>query len=276
MGWWMAIPAVLTAANALYTSKQQKDAAAAQQKWNIYNSHTQYSVSLNNIKSQAALAQFNAAMAKRAGGIQSEALTKTARLNADIIEETSTYNDSLLEEEVALLWEKTGLDVKLLQQQRARERGGLIAAQSASGTVIGEGSNADVIIAQKAQEQLELFVIQHGADIQATKIANARAQGEWQADMAIEKVLWEGQMGSYVAKANADLQSLGILGEAAISGSAALTTAGYQLEAGIHGSQMDFNAGNQTANNTLTTGLFSAASQGVQAYYTSQNSSLVT
>ena len=79
---------------------------------------------------------------------------------------TTSYNALLQEQELSRLWEDEGLALEQLGAERARERGGIIAEQGASGTVIGEGSNEDVIVSQMTQEAMDATVIQHGADRQ--------------------------------------------------------------------------------------------------------------
>ncbi len=237
-----------------------------QQAWSMYNARMQYDVALGNIFAQTMLANYNANLAMQAGQIRAGAILDTAAYNSGIIRNTVDYNDTLLEEELSLMWEASELDLMLIEQQRARERGTMVATQAASGTVIGEGSNADVIVDQKTQEALDTFVIRHGADIQASKIQNARAQSRWQGEVQIQKTLWEGELGAYVTMANASLQASGIRTSAAVSGLANMQSAKFGLQSAFFGQEMASSA--FSANNTqnLVSGMFSAAASGASAY----------
>ena len=272
--WWMAIPALISAASSIYGYTQQKAAAGQQAQWARYNADMGFNTSLGNVAARNELAMVNAKMAMAAGEVQAEALQGAAQFNADVIHATTLYNDLLLEEDLALNWEALGLDLKLLEQQRAQERGAIIANQAASGTVINEGSNLDVIISQRTQEELDAFVTMHNADIRAAQIMNTRAQNLWQGEMQARKAIWEGNLGASVAMANANLSALGQMANAFISGRAETTSAMYKLQSDLYGAQFGLSAANQQAVNGLTQGLFSSMGQAVSSYYSAKTPSV--
>ena len=109
--------------------------------------------------------------------------------------------------------------------ERERERKTIEANQAASGTLMGVGSNAQVLIDQKTQEELDKFIVKHNADIQASRIQNAKAQNLWLGEMEMLKIGYEGQVSAGVAQANANLQAMGTLATTAISSMADTTTA---------------------------------------------------
>jgi len=268
--WWMAIPVVLSAASAAYSSMQQRDYGETAEAWQRYNASMQYNVSLDNLFNQALLTQYNAKMALAAGDLKASAIMASADYNVSLLRATTEYNDSLLEEEVSLLWESVDLDLELLEQQRARERGTILANQAASGTVMGEGSNLDVIISQKTQEALDAFIIRHGADIKAKQIQNARAQNLFSGEMQARKIAWEGELGAAVSKSMASIQASSMLMEGGLRLGAGLQTAEYQRQAGMYGASMTGYEWDQRSWSTLVQGMFSAASRGVSAYYGSK------
>lgn len=275
MSWWSYIPAVISGASAIWSSSQQAEGASVQNDWSTFNAGMSYLTNQQNIESQAAITQYNANALMQTAGINASISASSAAYNADVIMATTLYNDELYEQELASLWEAAELDQMLLAQQRSRERGGIVAIQASSGTLIGEGSNAQVIVDQKTQENLDALVIQRGADKQATDIANARAKGMWEGQMAVQKTLWEGQLSSYKTIANANIAAGSMMAESAIATQAATQSNNSQLLSNMFGASNNLAAGNQQAQNTLVSGLFSAAGSAVGTYYQNQSASLI-
>lgn len=267
MAWWFAIPAVISAVSAISQSGQQAQNAQAAGSWTRYNAQMGYNNTLGNLRSQMQLSKFNAAMSLKAGRAASAAAAGAASASAQSIHMTALYNDATLEEDLRLMWDAAELKVDQIEDQRAQERGTMIASQAASGTVIGEGSNEDVIVSQMAQEEMDKFIVMHGADIQAAKLTNARTGGLWQSQVQIAKVLYEGRLGASAAMNNAISQAASGLANTAIGGIAELQSAGYKLEAGLAGGNIAEQQGMQQSSNTLFNGMFSAISQGVSGYY---------
>ena len=267
MAWWMAIPAVISLVSSFSQSSQQAAAGEQAASWARYNANMGYQVASGNIAARTQLAMLNAQAAQTTAQVQAGAIMGSAGFNAAMVQATTRYNDLLMKEEEDLLWEQMGLDLKLLGQQRAQERGEIIANQAASGTVIGEGSNADVVISQKTQEALDAFVVRHNADVQANKIMNARAQNMWQGEAQVRKITYEGQLGASVALANANTAAMTGLASARIQGAADRQSNWYRLMAGLQASNYTQSNAYQQSSNTLTHGLFSAAGQFASSYY---------
>lgn len=265
MAWWIpvAISAASTVANASSKTSQNK----SQRSWNTYNVNMQYTTDMNNIATQNAIAGVNASMALAAGQINASVALKTSKLNAQIIGATALYNDALMEEEEKVMWDAMELDLELMENERAVERGAILADQAASGVVMGQDSHADVITDQKTQEALDAFVVRHNADISAAKISNARAKGLWEADMAIKKTIYDGQMSAWSSTANAGLKAAGIAATAKISALAGTMSANSRRTSGLAGASMTYSQNRTDITNGFVNGLFSAASSGAQSYY---------
>ena len=285
--WWvpMAISAVGSMVNRSSSNAQNRTQAS----WNQYNVNSQYNIDTMNNATALALGKMNASLALGAGNVNaalalmsgkldSEMARKTADYNAAMITATAQYNDSLLESDLSSMWESAELDLMLLDNQRQVEKGQILAEQAASGTVIGDGSNADVVVNQQTQAELDAFVVRHNADIQAAAISNARAQGMWEAQVGVQHALWQGEMESYYATANSQIRAQGIKANAALDAAsigatsslnywAGTQSANLRRSAGIAGVQTSYSQNKQAISNNFVQGLFSAAANGASRYY---------
>ncbi len=257
----------MSAASAIYSGASSSAQNKKQKGWNEYNANMQYGTDKANVSSQLALARVNANMAAQQSMIQQKAIKETTELNARIIAETALYNDALYEEELSMLWDSVGLDLAQMENQRAVERGSIVAQQGASGTVIGEGSNEDVIVHQQTQEAMDAFIVNHNADGQARKISNARAQSLYMGEMEIKKTLYEGSVNMSVAAANGQAQAQGALASANIAAVAGMYSANQRHIAGIQGAGMQSSMNQQQINSGMASGMFGAVSQGAQDKY---------
>ena len=263
----MVAAAAVSAVGSIYSANQASAQNESQQAWNEYNAQMGYNNSMSNIESQTMLGMFNAAMAQKAGDISADAQLAAAAYNAEMVSITTAYNNDLLAEEDRLLWEAMDLDLVLMERQREAERGAIVNQQASSGTTIGEGSNLDVVADQMKQEAMDAFVIRHNADVGAAQIQNAIAQNTWQGEAQIQQIMWEGETGAYMSRANADLQAMGTMAETMISRDAGITSANYALSAGMTGATQAYDANNFAISQNLTNGLFSSASSAVGSYY---------
>lgn len=275
MSWVAYIPAAISAVSAISQSSQTASGTANQAQWQKFDSQRRYDSAMTNLQAQRYIAAANAKSVQAGAKVKAELIENEALFNVGMIEATTNYNSSLLDYEEELLWEQMDLDLSLLERQRARERGSIKAQQSASGTVMGEGSNAEVIIDQKTQEALDSFVVRRNADIAARKISNKQAQSEWQGQMAIQKTLWQGQLQQASAFSQASGQAASIIAQSNISAAAGKISAGFARDSAWHGARNTQQAGKDASWNQLTTGLFSAAAQGAQAYYQNEGRSLM-
>lgn len=264
MAW---VQAAIMVGSAAYSAMSSNAQNSKQKGWNEYNAQMQYGTSMNNAKSQATLSNINAQMQANATRNQMGIIKATTELNASIIASTTDYNDALYEEQLTQLWDSVGLDLEQLAMQRAVERGGIVAQQSVSGTVIGEGSNADLIVHQKTMEAMDNLVVNHKADLQAANISNARAQSKWKGEMEIKKVEYEGRLNIAAAASNAQTQIAGAQASGIINANATAASAANRFVADMQGANMTSDMNNQKTGATFASGMFGAASQGVKSYY---------
>lgn len=301
--WWYFIPAAVQGISAISQASAASRQNENQLAINRYNAQMAYGTAQQNIASQMAIAgmnfglaskaanfnmkvaEFNTELSTRATEFNNELIRKSILYNGAMVEQTTRYNNLLLDEEQEDIWEAADLDITLMRNQRARERGEIIAIQADSGTVIGQGSNADVIIDQKTQEALDAFVVRHNADRQAAQIEREKARNIWQGRVELQNMMWEGQLqiakneydntlGNMSIMANAMIGSMNQMSQAAASyGSAAIgalaqkASAESAYQAGMYNSAMQYNQNKIGIRSSMMTGLYGAIGTGISTYY---------
>lgn len=266
MSLWSLIPAAIGVGSSIMGASSQNAQNKTQKKWNEYNATVQYSVDVNNIKAQQMITEVNAAMTMFAADATNQANDALIEYNVGVIRTTALYNDLLAEEDLANMWSQAELDMELIGLQRARERGSIEAAVSASGTVMGTGSNADVIVDQKTQEALDLFVVRTGADQKASQIANSRMQGLYEAEQTIKKIEYEGRVNSLSTKLDASMRSSAMLTEGVIRNIADLTSAETRRQTGVSSANLQYRQNKSQISSNLVSGIFGSVGQGFSAY----------
>lgn len=265
MAFW--IPMAISAAGSVIGAANSRKQNTVQAQWNNYNANMQYGVDMTNAAMSMGAAKMNAAAALRAGSMNAQNAVAQAEFNIEQILATSMYNDALMEEELMVMWDQAELDLLQLGNQRAREAGAILVGQAASGTIIDQDSNLDVMIDQKTQEAMDAFIVRHGADVQAANINNARSKGLYEGEMAIVRTKYEGQVAAWQASSDARAQAAGVMGNAQLQGVADMFNAEMRLKSGYAGASMTFGQNAGQINNTMLSGLFSAASSYASSAY---------
>ena len=292
---WQYVPAVLTAIGSISQASSASSQSDNRLAWGRYNAQMQYNTSMGNIKANTMIAGLNFGAAKQVAAMQGQVAAAQfklaeqsaemelhkARYNAGLIVNTTQYNNSLLDAEIADVWEEADLDILHLSNQRAREQGALVAQQGASGTVIGEGSNADVIIDSKTQGALDEFVVRRGAADKVNDINNQISKSLYEGQLAIHQLTFEGRLNEFnimqgaranymnaqMGAASTLIQGAAQYGSAMIGAAADRQSAQYALQSGMQGAQFDYDTNQNTIRNNLTNGLFSSIGMGVSTYY---------
>lgn len=267
MPWFALATFVASVASAAINKRASSAQNRNQLAWNRYNAQMQHNTDMFNIAAGNLIARSNAAAVMAGAEMRAMVGEAFAKKNADIVWATALYNDALMEDELAVMWDSLELDQELLRQDRARERGEILARQSASGTVMGQDSNADVITSQMTQEALDAFILRHGADVKAAQIMNSRAQGLWEAEQQVNKILFEGRLSGFATRAQGSLDAAAGLVSANISSMAGQVTANNRLQSGLHGAQVGY-ANNQTQiGANFMNGMVGAVQSGISTYY---------
>lgn len=267
MVWPMVIAGVATAVSSYSTSKSASKQNKIQKAQNEFNAMMQNTTNLQNVMKNMMLTKFNNDQLIRDTMIKVGVNHQNAEYNMEVIRATADYNDSLMAEDLSIMWDSMELDLFHLGQQRTQERGSILAMQAASGTLINEGSNADIIMQSIAQESLDTLVVKRNADITASQINNARAQGMWQAEQEMSKIAYDDQMGATVSMINMSAAVEGANFQANLDAIAKVGSSGQQLASNMSNAEVQYNQNNTQINNNLANGMFSAAGQLVTAGY---------
>lgn len=180
-------------------------------------------------------AGYNAALLNSQAQVKSAANMAVARQNASLLIQTANYNSLLFDEEIDSVYESAKLDRKLLELATAKTIGTVEAQQSASGVLMGQDSNADVIIDIMVQSALEDLVIKTNADNKARGLLSASAKGEWEANMEARKMLYEAQVSGDVNRVMASQQAMGSLFEAKMNAESIATNAANRAFEAVFG-----------------------------------------
>ena len=205
------------------------------------------------------LGKYNANLQMASSRVASDSLLAVARYNAGLQQSVSAFNISLMENELPLLMDQYELDSLHIKQERAREKGSIIATQAASGTVIGIGSNAEVVIDQETQAALDQTVLRHNLDITTTNLLNSISSQKYTTQMAIEKTMFEAQVGSYNTLTQGRMNAMGTMGQTLIDRNTTLANA--EANAGTLISQG--NAAYTTGQNQSSSQLWSGVLSGI-------------
>jgi len=228
--------------------------------WAEYNRQSEYNTTVRNIETSLAIAGLNAALSKQAASYNAGVVLDAAVYNAEMIAQTTAYNEELLDNELTRVWQNLDLDIQQIEMFRARERGNMVVDQAASGTTIGQDSNAIAIIDQQTQESMDVVVTEFGADRQAANINNQLAQGRWQGEVAIQQTMWEGQVQANSIIYNSNVQAQGALASAVLQADAGMYSAKQAFVTGGYNQQQAKSQFSSQQDQAMISGLFSAAS----------------
>jgi len=290
---WQYIPAVLSIIGTISQKNQAQTQNDNQLAWNRYNNQMQYNVARSNIAMQTELAGFNFGMAKQSAAMQAQVSDAQFRMaaksaefenakaayNGSLIMNTSLYNATLLDSDIANIWESMDLDLQLLANQREVERG-QIAVQNFQGVVKEGGSYEDTMVDSITQQYLDETAIKQGATREVNGLQNTIAQNLYQGRLKIQQLNWEGKLngfnilqGATANFMNARMGAAGTLLQGAanyagsmINAASNRQSAEYAYQSGAYGSDFQYQNNKQDIRNNFMNGLFGGIGMGVGAY----------
>ena len=257
--WWMAaaaaVSAVASASSASKSAKAQAQAAA-------YNAQTSFSTDITNLQLSSRINQMNIDTAFATSDFQNELAESAATFAADTIKFTALHDDLLYEEDIKSVWAQNNLDTELLEQQRLRERGQMVAQQAASGTVVGQGSNADAVVDQMTQEAMDKFILRTGAHVKAAQITNQRVQSLWKAEQEVSRITYQTNLDKIANKTSTLLKTGAMSTQSYLESVVGLENANARLNTSSSSIAGASSAASAKINSDLFSGLFSAAAKG--------------
>ena len=199
MVWWVYAGIAAAQLASSYMGGQSKAAAAersatAAYNASLWNAHQTQQIGMFNALTVGSSGRINAAQQLIAGKIQADSLKEIALYNAELTAAATTYNTSLLMDQLPQLMAERDLQFTHIRQTAARQEGSLIAYQAASGTVIGEGSNLDVLVDNRTQAELDMVAVGLNYEWKMDAIYDAIAKNQWEGEQAIKKGLYEAEM----------------------------------------------------------------------------------
>ena len=170
------------------------DNAAAAREAAMTNARMATETAKANMASEVSATQANNAILVNRAVTSNKVQQLTTDLNVSLIKAKTTYQSLLLDNEESKLWEGLDLNIEKREKMRASQEGSWEARAAASGTVVGEGSNADVSKFIRSEASFDEMVMRYNADVGATDILNARAKGDWEGTVATQQAIWNGSM----------------------------------------------------------------------------------
>jgi hypothetical protein len=137
--------------------------------------------------------------------------------NAEMARATTFFNNSLLETEISKMLEEEGFSQTQLAKQFAAHKGEVIANQAASGTVIGEGSNADVVASDMAQFEMDKMVLSRNYTDKIGDVLNTMAMNAWEGELQARKFVYQAGIEAVSAVANGQMQAAGSMVQAGLA-----------------------------------------------------------
>jgi len=265
--WGALIGGVAGGVLGLVGGSAQDAEQANREAWAAYNNQMSYRTTMRNLEASMAITDMNVNARMAAARMDANSQIAVAEYNMSLIATTTDYNNSLLAADLRRVWKASDLELEQLEMYAARERGSIEANQAASGTVMGEGSNADVIIDQKTLRAMDAAIIQHNADIATADILNSMAKSTWEGQRAIEQTAFNGKMGALRSFSDAAISSSVEVAQAGIGNVAGGISAFRALESGESNIALDRSQFETTNTNNMISGLLQGASTAAGTYY---------
>lgn len=236
------------------------------------------------------LAEYNAVIAKQTGEINAQNILTIAESNAqsvltqadadanaiDLVVDYNTdlqtlirqYNNSLLEAEMAILWDAAELDIQQYSNEARAALGIQQAKFAASGILLGrEDESLDMaLVDSKTQTDLDILIKRYNADLGMARILDQMAKNTFEGQLAVEQIRFEGEVNKFNILSSAEIQSQSIVNQGTISASAALTAGNNGLVQSLWEGSWDAYNSTTEGREDFVDGLLSASATSIDAY----------
>ena len=157
----------------------------------LWNAENILKTGTDNIMLTGMSGRTNAMQQMMATAMNVSDIKQVAEFNMGLQKKVTEYNTAMLLDELPQLMAQYDLSITHIRQQGAKQEGGIVAYQGASGTVIGTGSNLDVVVDSKTQLALDEYAVGMQYQWNVDAVYDAIAKGEWEGQMAIDKMAFE-------------------------------------------------------------------------------------
>jgi len=172
-----------------------------------FNAYSMERAGVLTSQMQTAVSGFNASMAWLGGNAEAKTLWDRAQYNAMVVSYAAEHNAALSEMEAADIWQKADLDIELLHQARAAERGDITVAYAHNGVELNTmDTPAQALLDSQVAEELDNLIVRFNADNAAQKALDAAATSRWEGKVARKQILWEGNENAKITLLNAGIR----------------------------------------------------------------------
>ncbi len=260
------VSAVASIAGGIMSSNAASAEAQRAQQYASYNAEAQLSWGATQSRLTLMSAMYNAGMAQKSAQFNVSQNNEWISYNTETAWAVQSYNDLLFDDQIGQVYEASDLSREQLALDYIKARGETVNKQAASGTVIGDGSNKDVVIQMTAEEALFDLVLSRNADTQANALLNAKAKGRWETGMAVKKMQYEGMLANKATLFNAQMGANAALVNGMMSAMNIQGTASNQATSILAGGAQTASNQNAQADMYMTSGLLNGAGSAASAY----------
>lgn len=192
-----------------YSSGDNGSAAKTAQAYANYNAQQVINAGYVNARNISAVSQATVDMTLANADFGVEMNAKVAQHNAELKSFLGDYNASLLEDQARQVWEASDLDITQMNNVFSRQLGNMKVGYGKSGVMMNQDSPLTAQIDAETQHQLDVMVVQHGADLKAHKLLDSAAMSRWEGNMAAATIMFEGRMNALSNYGNALMSAAG-------------------------------------------------------------------
>lgn len=224
-----------------------------------------------NYQSTINTARFNNRVASAAAGANAAITMAGASATAGITQQISVYNASLkravanhnaslLEDEAERIYEASELDVDQFIRAADQQQGGMKVAYGASGVQLDAPGDtpATRLLDAEIEEELEVSIIRHNADLQASKLLLGAATSQWEGELAARQILFEGFSSANMNLMSAASSAFGGLAQTALDNTARSYNARVRANDALYTGGVNARQFDKQGDQALMNGIFGA------------------
>lgn len=266
---YAAVSAVVSIGSALYSSSAQRSEGRRAQQYARYNAAQQRQWGQDQAWMSLFATQYNNAIRSKQAQTNARLSRAQVEYNIDVLRSVSLYNSLAIDEEIDSMYNASELSREMAHVEAAKAKGMVVANQGASGTLIGEGSNAEVEINMMAHEALVDLAMETDAKTRGAELLNAKAQGQWQTELAIVQQKYENELNIAGMISNANSQNSSAMINGVMEAWGAWKSGANSAQATLYGGQQVAANLNTRATQTMVKGFGSAVNTMASAKYQS-------